>query len=185
MRRFTRYFFEGLLFMVPVIGTIYIIYWIFSRVDRLYKFPFPGMGIAITLAVITVVGFVVSTFLTKKAMKIIDMLFTRLPLTKMIYTSIRDLTGAFVGDKKGFNKPVLVQIGAGQDFCVMGFMTNEDMSHMGMEDMVSIYLPQSYNFAGQLIIVKRSQIRPLDLDSGDVMAFVVSGGISGPKNIET
>lgn len=177
-----RYFFKGLLFMVPIIGTVYIVYLIFSKIDTLYKFPFPGMGIALTFAAITIVGVVASHLLNKRMMRAIDRIFFRLPLVKMIYTSIRDLTGAFVGDKKGFNKPVFVDLSSGVG--VVGFMTNEDLSIIGLNDMVSVYLPQSYNFAGYLIVVKRSQVRPLDTDSGTVMSFLVSGGISGPKHSE-
>ena len=184
MGALTRYFFRGLLFMVPIIGTIYIVYLIFSRIDRLYKFPFPGMGIAITVVAITLVGVIASHLLNKRIMRFIDLIFTRLPLIKMIYASIRDLTGAFVGDKKGFNQPVFVQLGPEPGFGVIGFMTRDDLSHMGLEGMVSVYLPQSYNFAGYLIIVDRSQVRPLKAESGEVMSFLVSGGISGPKGPE-
>lgn len=181
LRALTRYFFKGLLFMVPIIGTIYIVYLIVSRIDRLYEFPFPGMGIAISVLVITLVGVIASHLLNRRVMSFIDMIFTRLPLVKMIYASIRDLTGAFVGEKKGFNQPVYVQLGPEPGAGVIGFMTREDLSHMGLDGMVSVYLPQSYNYSGYLIIVKRSQVRPIKAESGEVMSFLLSGGISGPK----
>ncbi|HDH00279.1 MAG TPA: DUF502 domain-containing protein, partial [Nitrospirae bacterium] len=104
--------------------------------------------------------------------------FTRLPLVKMIYSSIKDLIGAFVGDKKGFNMPVLVSISPESKIHVIGFVTKKNLENIGLSDMVAVYLPQSYNFAGNLIIVPKEQIRPLDVDSSDLMAFIVSGGIT-------
>ncbi len=109
----------------------------------------------------------------------IDMIFSRLPLIKMIYTSIKDLINAFVGDKKGFNKPVTVILSRDGNVKAIGFLTNESLNNLGLSDSVAVYLPQSYNFAGNLIIVPKDQIAPLNADSADVMKFVVSGGIAG------
>jgi uncharacterized membrane protein len=108
-------------------------------------------------------------------------MFRRLPLVKMIYTSVKDLIGAFVGDKKGFNKPVKATLLPGSNVHVLGFITEESLSKFGLEDTVAVYLPQSYNFAGNLILVPKEQVTPIDADSGDVMAFIVSGGISAKQ----
>ncbi len=124
-------------------------------------------------------GFIGSNFLTKKLINAIDMIFSRLPLIKMIYTSIKDLINAFVGDKKGFNKPVTVILSRDGNVKAIGFLTNESLNNLGLSDSVAVYLPQSYNFAGNLIIVPKEQVIPLDADSVDVMKFVVSGGIAG------
>ncbi|HDZ84069.1 MAG TPA: DUF502 domain-containing protein, partial [Nitrospirae bacterium] len=107
MKRITKYFFEGLLVLVPLVATIYVIYAVFTKIDSIFKFSIPGMGFLVTVLIITVVGFISSNFITKRLVKLVDTIFTKLPLTKMIYTSIKDLIGAFVGDKKSFDKPVL------------------------------------------------------------------------------
>jgi uncharacterized membrane protein len=96
----------------------------------------------------------------------------------MIYTSVKDLIDAFVGDKKGFKKPVSVTLLPGSNVQVIGFVTSESLNNLGLSDCVAVYLPQSYNFAGNLIIVPKEQITPLSADSADIMKFVISGGIA-------
>ena len=176
MKRVTNYFFKGLAFLVPVVLTVYVLYAVFTRIDNLFKFPVPGMGFVATLAAVTFIGFLASNFLTRWAVSIVDGVFSRLPLVKMIYSSIKDLIYAFVGDKKGFNRPVTVSLGGGVG--ALGFVTAESLERIGLKDTVAVYLPQSYNFAGNLIIVPKDQVTPLKADSGEVMAFIVSGGIA-------
>ncbi len=178
MKKLTRYFFEGLLFLVPVVATIYVVYIIFMKIDSLFKFTFPGLGFLVTILTIIVVGFVASNFLTSRIVRLVDSIFSRLPLIKMIYTSIKDLINAFVGDKKGFNKPVLVTLSQKMNIQVVGFLTRESLEHLGLSDRVAVYLPQSYNFAGNLVVVPREQVTPLNVESGDIMAFILSGGIT-------
>lgn len=178
MRRLTRYFFEGLLFLTPVVVTMYVVYIVFVRVDGIFRFKVPGFGFLATIVIITIIGFIASNFLTRKVVGIVDRIFRRLPLVKMIYKSVKDLIGAFVGDKKGFNKPVRVALSPGSNVYVMGFITSEALDTFGISDTVAVYLPQSYNFAGNLILAPAEQVMPIDADSGDIMAFIVSGGIS-------
>ena len=178
MKRITRYFFEGLLVTVPLVATIYVIYIVFIRIDSLFRFQTPGIGFFITLFAIFMVGVISSNFITSRLVRFIEKFFARLPLVKMIYTAIKDLIGAFVGDKKGFNRPVLVTLLPGTNIQAIGFVTRESLDHLGLSESVSVYLPQSYNFAGNLLVVPRTQITPLALESGDIMAFIVSGGVS-------
>jgi uncharacterized membrane protein len=178
MGRLTRYFLEGLLFLAPVVATIYVVYIVFVKVDGIFKFKVPGFGFLATIVIITLIGFIASNFLTRKVVGLVDNIFRRLPLVKMIYKSVKDLIGAFVGDKKGFNKPVRVTIFPGSSVYVLGFITSEALDTFGITDTVAVYLPQSYNFAGNLILAPAEQVTPIEADSGDVMAFIVSGGIS-------
>ncbi len=178
MRRLTRYFLNGLIFLVPVVATIYVIYIIFIKIDSLFDFPIPGTGFIITIFLITFLGFIGSNFLTKRVVHLIDAIFSRLPLIKMIYTSVKDLISAFVGEKKAFNKPVAVTLLPNSNVKVIGFVTNESLIDLGLADTVAVYLPQSYNFAGNLILVPKEQITPLSVDSTSIMKFIVSGGIT-------
>lgn len=178
MKRLTKYFFEGLLVIIPLVATIYVIYAVFTKIDSIFKFTVPGMGFIVTLLTITLVGFISSNFLTRKLVALVDKLFTKLPLVKMIYSSVKDLIGAFVGDKKSFDKPVLVTLSPGGNIQAVGFITRESLENMGFADKVAVYLPQSYNFAGNLIVVPGDQVVPISADSGDVMAFIVSGGVT-------
>lgn len=179
MKKLSQYFLQGLLVLVPFVVTIWVIYTIFQKIDGLFSFKIPGLGLIFTILLIFLVGLFTSNFLTRKLVNLADVLFSRLPLVKMIYSSIKDLLNAFVGDKKSFNIPVLVALSSDSDVSAIGFVTNESLDNLGIKDKVAVYLPQSYNFAGNLIVVPKSQVTSLDADSGDVMAFVVSGGVSG------
>ena len=67
----------------------------------------------------------------------------------------------------------------GGEVSAVGFVTREDGAALGAEERVVVYFPQSYNFAGQLLLVKRTSVQPLPLDSAQAMALVISGGVSG------
>jgi uncharacterized membrane protein len=178
MKRISQYFLQGLLFLIPLFVTVYVIYWIFIKIDGVLTLPVPGLGFIVTVFFITFIGFAASNFLTQRIMHLVDKIFARLPLVKMIYTSIKDLVNAFVGDKKSFNRPVQVVIGRESNIRVLGFATRDSLDSIGITDSVAVYLPQSYNFAGNLIIVDSDQVIPLAADPGEVMKLLISGGVS-------
>jgi len=178
MKRLSQYFLQGLLFLVPLVVTISVIYWVFVKIDGVLNLPVPGLGFIVTIVFVTLVGFGASNFLTRNIVHFVDKIFARLPLVKMIYTAIKDLVNAFVGDKKSFNRPVQVVIDRESNLRVIGFATRDSLDSIGIKDSVAVYLPQSYNFAGNLIIVDREQIIPLSADPGEIMKLIVSGGVS-------
>ncbi len=181
MKRLAGYFFKGLIFIVPVTVTIYVFYLIFTKIDRLLELAIPGLGFLIALALVTVVGFLASNIFTKKLLHLIDKIFSKLPLTRLLYTATKDLLSAFLGDKRSFEKPVFVTLIPGSNVKVIGFITKESLDSWGASDAVAVYLPQSYNFAGNLIVVPRSQVTLINASSSEVMTFIVSGGITGIK----
>lgn len=181
MKKISQYFLQGLLVLVPVAATVYMIYFIFSKIDGIFRFDVPGVGFLFTIGLILAAGFVTSTLLADRVILMVDRFFVRLPLVAMIYTSIKDLVNAFVGDKKSFDKPVQVAIDADNNISVLGFITREDLDALGIVNSVAVYLPQSYNFAGNLIIVDRSRVFPLTGDPGEIMKLIVSGGVSSQR----
>ena len=178
MKRIGQYFLQGLLFLIPMFVTVYVVYWVFIKIDRVLDFPVPGLGFVTTIVFITLIGFIASNFLTKKIVHLVDRIFARLPLVKMIYNAIKDLVNAFVGDKKSFNKPVQVIIEKQSNIRVLGFATRDSLETIDIHDSIAVYLPQSYNFAGNLIIVQKDQVVPVAADPGRVMKLIVSGGVS-------
>ncbi len=185
MKSLGRYFLEGLLFIVPIAVSVYIVYAIFTYIDGFVTIripgmdaPVPGVGFVLTIAVITLVGVLTRSFLTRWFFNLFEKLFSNLPIVKLVYGSIKDLIGAFVGDNKRFDKPVLVetQDNGGK---TLGFLTKESVEFLGLKDHAAVYFPQSYNFAGSLFIYPTNKITPVDMNSTDVMSFLVSGGVSG------
>jgi uncharacterized membrane protein len=183
MKRIAKYFLHGLLFLVPVGVTIYLFCRAFIAIDdllgiRIHGKIIRGMGFLIVVAGTTFIGFLASNFLTKRILRMVERLFARLPLVKLVYSSLKDLIGAFVGDKKGFDRPVTVTLFPGSDARVAGFLTRTDLEPLGMADTVAVYVPQSYNFAGNLLFVPRDRVTPLKLDPSKAMALIISGGVA-------
>jgi len=178
MKRLTRYFFNGLIFVAPVGITLYIIVMVFKAIDGLLPLPIPGLGFAITICLITLMGFLASNIITRSALRIVEQILEKIPFVKLIYTSIKDMISAFVGNRKSFDKPVMVKLFNNSDARIIGFVTRESMQNFGLDGYMAVYFPQSYNFAGQLMMVPKTNIEPLNAPSADIMALVVSGGVS-------
>jgi uncharacterized membrane protein len=181
MKKFVNYFVQGLLVTAPVALTLYVCYLVFSTIDGMVNLGIPGSGFVLTIALITLIGFLASTFLTRGLIAVTDKVMTKLPLVRLLYTSIKDLLNAFVGEKRRFDKPVLVQLVEDSDVRVCGFLTQESLSQLSLKDHVAVYVPQSYNFAGNLIVVPSRNVEHLEADSATVMAFIVSGGVTDPR----
>ena len=183
MRRLVYYFLQGLIFLVPIVFTLWAVGSAFLAIDRwigrLIGAPIFGLGFAVMLVGVTAFGFLASNFLTRRLLHAFEELLDRLPLLKLLHTSIKDLMSAFVGEKRKFNKPVLVDLGGDGRLKAVGFVTRDSMESFGRPDDVAVYFPQSYNFAGQVVVVPRAAVTAIDVDASDAMAFIVSGGVTG------
>ena len=178
MKRFVGYFLNGLIFTAPAALTIYVVWAIFTTVDGWLRIPIPGVGFLITLGVITLVGFLGSNFLARRLLEWMEDVLERLPGVRLLYSGIKDVTGAFVGEKKRFQQPVVVTIDPVAGSKAIGFLTQDSLEELGMADHVTVYLPFSYSFAGQLLVFPRDRVTPLAAPSAKVMTFVVSGGVA-------
>lgn len=183
MKTLAKYFLQGLLVFVPVVGSIWVVVWVLKELDDLYPLPVPGAGLAITLVLITLIGFLTSNVAGRKLVEWLEAGMKRLPVVNLLYTSLRDLLGAFVGEKRSFDKPVMVSVSP--DIRVFGFVTCGRFDDVRLDGHVAVYLPQSYNFAGNLLIVKRELVEPVDAESAQFMAFIVSGGVAEMRAART
>jgi uncharacterized membrane protein len=185
LQEIVKNFLRGLLIVVPVAATAWIIYLVFTTVDNwvnveaLLDRRIPGAGVLITVVAIFLVGLLTRTLVLRWVFGRVDSLLAQLPLVKILYTSIRDLTHAFVGEQKRFDRPVAITPGSDPELLLLGFLTRDDLDVLGLPGFASVYVPQSYNFAGNLVLVPRERIRPLTADSTGAMKFIVSGGVSG------
>lgn len=179
MRRLLGYFARGLVLIAPLVVTVWVCWIVFTRLDGLLGLPIPGAGFAATLALITLIGFFGSNLLTRSLVSGLESLMRRLPFVRLLYGSTKDLLNAFVGEKRRFDRPVTVSLNGDESVHLVGFVTQESLEHLGLEDQVAVYCPHSYNFSGQLLVVAARRVRALDVASADAMAFVVSGGVSG------
>ena len=176
MRNFLNNFLRGLLLLVPMAAAMYVVYYIYTMLDSLIDFGIPGFSFVIVILLITFVGFFTRKYNTGLFIWFED-LVNKVPLLSLIYSSIKDLMNSFVGEKKKFNKPVLVKVE--NNLYKPGFVTSDDLKDIGLPGMVSVYLPHSYNFSGNVFITDKKNIKPLKNSSSEVMKYIVSGGISG------
>lgn len=185
MKRLVRNFVNGCLVLVPAVATLYVIYLVFTTVDgllgtqisELIGMQVPGLGFVVTIGLIALIGGLTTNVLGKRLFGVFDSFLARTPLVKLIYTSLRDFMGALVGERRSFDRPVTVDLGA--DLRVFGFITRDDLSSWGLNEHVAVYVPQSINFAGQLLLLPRSRVMPLSVDTAELLPFVVSGGMAG------
>jgi len=173
------YFLHGLIVAVPFVLTVSILYWFFNKVDGILR-PFvgtPGVGFALMIVLIFLVGRISSLSLMRRLYKVFDGCLESTPGVSFIYSSTRDFLEAFAGKKRRFTHSVLVNVLA-EEVWLVGFLTDEELSGFKLGGKyVSVYVPQAYNVAGQLYLVKRDRIRPIEhLSSSEVMKYAVTGG---------
>jgi len=185
MLRIAQYFLQGLLYLAPLVVTGFVFYKTFQVIDNLFPFKFPGLGLLLTLVVITFMGIIGSSILIQPILGLMDDLLSRAPLVKVIYTSIKDFLEAFMGKKKKFTEPVLVKMYENSDIMRLGYVTSRDVSHLGLDStFVAVYFPDSYNFAGMLYIVPTRTIIPVDESTTEIMKYIITAGVTEmPKSV--
>ena len=177
--RFLKYFFRGLLISIPLVATAAIIIWLFQTIDNILgKDHIPGLGILIILSIILFVGFIGSSYVAKPFIDWFDDWLEKTPGIKFLYSSVKDIMEAFVGEKKKFSEPVIVELAADGVYKA-GFITKKDLKTIGLEGYAAVYFPKSYGFVGDMYFVKNEKIKPLNANPTDVFKMIVSGGVTG------
>ncbi|SEA58500.1 DUF502 domain-containing protein [Pedobacter hartonius] len=185
-----NYLIKGLLIVLPIALSIYIVIWAVTTVDSWLNVNnilgvdprtggsrnIPGLGLALVVTLILVAGIFVTNFVTEPMYNWFTRWMNRLPGLNFIYSSIKDLTEAFVGDEKKFNHPVLVELNG--DIKRIGFLTQNDLASIGLPGECVVYFPFSYSFAGQVCVVTKDKVKELNMSAAEAMKLVVSGGVS-------
>ncbi len=185
VRLVINYFFRGLIFVSPIFITVYTIIILISWLDGLIPGLPPGISLLIILSTVTIIGLLSSLFLFNPVMSFIESIFSKAPLAKVIYTSIKDLFNAFGSNKKTFTQPVVVMLFKEAGIQKLGFITKDDLGNIGLPGMAAVYFPHSYNFSGNLYIVPRENITVLNaFHSADALKFIVSGGVTEIRNVK-
>jgi len=195
-RKLLKYFLQGLIVLAPIEITIAAIVGVFNWIDGIIPgimhtiFPnwikedangkvdkIPGLGFIIVISLVLFVGWLSSLFMVGRLVEVLDKVLEKTPGIKFIYSSVKDFFEAFAGDKKKFDKPVLVNVD-GADVWRIGFVTINDAEYLDMKDFVVVYVPHSYAISGITYIVPQNKIRPLNnMSASDAMKFAVSGGV--------
>ncbi|MBC7829800.1 MAG: DUF502 domain-containing protein [Chitinophagaceae bacterium] len=196
-RKLLQYFLQGLIILAPIAITIWAVTALFNFIDNILPdvigqlFPdllgsdaqgnpreIPGLGFVLVVVIVVLVGYISSSFIVGRLVALLDKVLERVPGVKLIYSTVKDFFEAFAGNKRKFNKPALINIGA-PDVWRIGFITQQDVSDFGLNEHVAVYVPKSYAFTGDLYFVKKERVRALpEVSSGDAMKFAISGGVT-------
>jgi uncharacterized membrane protein len=197
LRKLFQYFLQGLIILAPIAITIFAVTSLFNWIDGIlpnlvhrlvpgwlgideFGSPkrIPGLGFAVVIIIVLLVGYISSSFIVSRLVDLFDKILEKTPGIKIIYTTLKDFFEAFAGNKRKFDKAVLVSIESA-DVWRVGFITQEELNEFGLQDYVAVYVPQSYAFAGNLYFVKKERVRTMpDISSSDAMKFAISGGVT-------
>lgn len=185
-----QYFLQGLLVIAPIAITLYTVYWVVSTIDSqipLFTEKGPdgkifvrnyGLGFLIVIVAICLIGYLSSFFIKNRIFNLFDNLLVRTPGIRLIYSTVKDFFEAFAGEKKKFNKPAVANIDD-SDVWRVGFITQNDAANFGFDEYVAVYIPMAYSIAGNVYLLPRSRVRPInDINATDAMKFAISGGVT-------
>lgn len=187
MKSLVRYFFQGLLILAPISITIYLIVFMVRKIGSwldlfgitVHPYVDPLIGFVAAMLIIILFGMLGSSIVARPFLLMLERLVEKAPLIKTVYSSVKDMLSAFVGNKRRFNKPVLVLTNKEAGIYKLGFMTQSDLNELGiLGNKVAVYLPYSYAFSGMLIIVSAENVTPVSASAADVMKFIISGGVT-------
>lgn len=169
-------FLRGLVIVVPIALTVYLLYQSFQAIDQLLDLPVPGMGLGILIAALVAIGALAGNFVGREVLRVTETIFTKAPIVRIVYGAIRDLLEAFVGKKRRFDRAVTLKVT--EHVTVFGFITRDDLASLALPGQVAVYVPFSYTWDGCLLVVPRERVVPVEADSANIMALVMSGGVS-------
>jgi len=189
MKTVGRLLAKGLFTILPIVLTVYFIYWLGVTTESLLSGPLklwlpaeiyvPGMGLIAGFVVLIMVGLLVNAYVIRRIITFSESLILRIPVVKTVYSAVRDLTGLMKVGEKGneLQRVVMVQFGPGK---VIGFVTQENATLPGFgtdDELVAVYMPMSYQIGGYTLYLPRDRIEPTDLTVEAAMRIVLTGGI--------
>ncbi len=208
LKKLFTFFLQGVLICAPILGTIYLVYWLFTAIDNLLPISkilslfsntaadgsnhfvlkqYPGMGFLVILLIVLLIGYLSSNFITGRLFRLFENMFEKLPGVKTVYTTIKDFFEAFAGNKRKFTKPVRVLMRKNPALWQIGFVTQEELSKISTpdENLVCVYLPHSYAVSGVTLFVSSEFIVPItNITPANAMKMAISGGVTGYSDEE-
>ena len=188
----TRNMLTGLMTILPIVLTFYLLYWLAITAESVLgsliqtalpnTLYWPGMGVIAGLAVLFLIGLVMHAYLVQLLFSKLEKLFSHMPIIKPIYGAFRDFLDYFKPKKEqDFEQVVSVQVN--ENMKVIGFITEHDSQKLpdgfNEQDSVLVYLPLSYMIGGYAVLVPKSAVTPVDLSMEEAMRFSLTAGMTG------
>lgn len=191
MKSLGKIFLTGLLTVLPVLATAYLLIWLLATVESFLGRPLmwlipdnyyrAGMGLVVAVAAIFLVGVLMRAYIVQRMFGWTERLLLEVPLVKSIYSALRDFFGLFAGDEGEGRLQVVTVTLPGTDMRVMGFVTRDDLSDLppGLRDAgeVAVYLPMSYQVGGYTVFMPRERLTPVPISREEAMRFVLTAGV--------
>lgn len=193
MKYLNQIFFKGLIVVLPISLTFYLLIWISLKIESMFassvesiigqKLSIPGIGIIVTFLFILLVGFLVDNYITGRFFSWLTKTLEKVPLIKVIYNPLKDLMALIPGRSSDKNKPqrvVLVQLGhdLGQ---VLGLVTREELDEISNAHTISVYIPLSYMLGGITLLVDKNKVKKLDMPVDQALKLSLTAWIKAEK----
>jgi uncharacterized membrane protein len=194
MRKILTLTMSGLVTVLPLALTVYVIWWLVNTVEGWLhsaliatglvspEHYWPGLGLITGFVLLLFIGSLVNAYAGKILFKYWDDFLGRIPLVKTLYGGFRDVLSLLPsgsGEKRDLQRVVLAQFA---DVRAIGFVTREDVPPVlfphGGHDWVTVYFPMSYAFGGYTLYLPRDRIQPLDISVEDAMRLAITAGLT-------
>lgn len=186
MKTIANTFLKGLLFTLPAVITFGLVYWLFAVAEDLLRVPLefilpygwyrPGLGVLSAIIIIFLIGVLVQAYLVGRVFQLLEGLVERIPLVGTLYNGAKDLLYFLAGSKEGDMQKV-VAITFDNNVKMIGFVTNQDVTLGDQDDLITVYLPLSYQIGGFLLYLPKSRCEPLDIPVQQAMQQVLTAHV--------
>ena len=181
-----KYFLVGLAIVMPIVGLTYLLYFIYTKISEYFSLESSIVLLLPIIIGLIVVGYA-RTYFETKLFSLFETYLLKTPFLGALYKAIKDVTSAFIGAENKFSEPVLVKYPG--DFYKIGFITNKDNEYLKKEYrdegqvLYSVYFPMSFSLSGDLFLVPREKIEPVNKTAKEAMQMIVSGGLIKGKEV--
>lgn len=196
MKSLGRIFLTGVLTVLPVLATAYLLIWLFTTAESFLGKPLRwlipddyyrgGMGLLVGIIVIFVVGVLMRAYIVRRVFEFSERILLEIPLIKTIYAALRDFFGMFAGQSDSDALQVVMVTLPGSSLRLMGFVTRDEFSDLpeGIAEPgeVAVYLPMSYQIGGFTVFMPRTQLSPVQMSREQAMRFVLTAGLKSKPN---
>jgi uncharacterized membrane protein len=193
MRVLRNILLKGLATVLPVVVTLYLLWWLATTGESLLGAALravlpagvyrPGMGLAAAIVLVFVAGLMTDAWLFGGVVRLAERALERIPIVKTVFGGVRDLSAFLTGGGQERLARV-VHVALTPDIGVVGFITRDEVGGLAPPDQrdgrVAVYLPMSYQIGGYTLLVPRERITPLDLPAQEAMRLVLTAGVTAP-----
>jgi uncharacterized membrane protein len=192
LKRLTATFLRGLVTLLPIAITVYVLVWLVTRAEsllgRMFRFVLPdwlyhpGLGVVAGVLLVLGVGLVMELYVARRLWAQVERLVQRIPAVKTLYGAVKDF-GSFISESSRHRTMgQVVRVKVADEAHVIGFVTREKFDDLplglGGPDLIAVYLPMSYQIGGYTVFLPRRLVEPVDMNVEDALRFAVTAGMS-------